>query len=236
MSRAPQSRGACGFCGQEFAKAGLTRHLKTCAKRLEAQAAAEKTRRTVQKLHHLQVQDAWGGNYWLHLEIRDNATLANLDHYLREIWLECCGHLSAFEIGDISYASSPDPWGESDDRSMAVKVGKVFAPGMTLHYEYDFGSTTELTIKVLDERAGKPLSEHPIFLMARNKFEAPTCMECDQPAVWFCTQCPYDRADERGELCEEHAKEHEHEDMVLALVNSPRVGVCGYSGPAEPPY
>lgn len=236
MARTPQSRGACGFCGREFAKAGLTRHLQTCAKRLEAQATAETTRRQPQGIYHLQVQSAWGGNYWLHLEIRDNATLTDLDHYLREIWLECCGHLSAFKIGAASYASSPDPWGMSHDRSMAVKVGKIFAPDMALNYEYDFGSTTELTLKVLDVRTGKSLTDHPIFLMARNEFAAPTCMKCDQPAVWLCTQCPYDRSDERGELCDEHAEGHEHEDMLLALVNSPRVGVCGYSGPAEPPY
>jgi hypothetical protein len=24
--------------------------------------------------------------------------------------------------------------------------------------------------------------------------------------------------------------------MLMALVNSPRTGMCGYDGPAEPPY
>lgn len=236
MARAPQSRGDCVFCGREFAKAGMTRHLKTCAKRVEAQAEADKTRRHPQKLYHLLIQSAWSSYYWLHLEMRGSATLKDLDDYLREIWLECCGHLSAFEIGGVSYASSPDPWGWGEDRSMNAKVGEVLSLGAEISYEYDFGSTTELTIKVSDERTGKPLTEHPIYLMARNKLEAPACMECAEPAIWVCAECMAEREDGRCELCEAHADEHEHEEMLMRIVNSPRVGVCGYDGPAEPPY
>ena len=32
-----------------------------------------------------------------------SATLEELDHYLRTIWLECCGHLSQFTIGGMLY-------------------------------------------------------------------------------------------------------------------------------------
>jgi len=31
------------------------------------------------------------------------ATLTDLDGFLRDIWLECCGHLSAFDIGTVRY-------------------------------------------------------------------------------------------------------------------------------------
>ena len=44
------------------------------------------------------------------------------------------------------------------------------------------------------------------------------------------------REDGHSELCDAHAEEHEHDDMLMALVNSPRTGMCGYDGPAEPPY
>ena len=37
-------------------------------------------------------------------------------------------------------------------------------------------------------------------------------------------------------FCQEHADEHEHDDMLMPIVNSPRTGMCGYTGPAEPPY
>jgi hypothetical protein len=41
-----------------------------------------------------------------------------------------------------------------------------------------------------------------------------------------------------GTLCDEHARNHPHDNYgePTPLVNSPRVGLCGYDGPAEPPY
>src|SRR5260370_19281758 len=47
----------------------------------------------------------------MHLELPANATLADLDDFLRDTWLECCGHLSEFTIKDVSYSSVPeDSW------------------------------------------------------------------------------------------------------------------------------
>lgn len=118
---------------------------------------------------------------------------------------------------------------------MNVRVHKIFQPGMEIPYEYDFGATSELLIKVVDQREGKPTTENPIVLMARNAFEPPPCAECGQPAAFLCTECIWE--DEDGAMfCEAHADEHEHDDMLMPIVNSPRTGMCGYDGPAEPPY
>ena len=51
---------------------------------------------------------------------------------------------------------------------MKVQVQKLFEPGMEIPYEYDFGTTSELVIKVVGERQGKPTTKNPIVLMARN--------------------------------------------------------------------
>jgi hypothetical protein len=50
-------------------------------------------------------------------------------------------------------------------------------------------------------------------------------------------ECVYEM-DEQGTLCDEHARNHPHDNYgePMPLVNSPRVGMCGYDGPAEPPY
>jgi hypothetical protein len=218
-------------------RSGLARHLRNCSVRLEAQAEANRSRRQRQTLYHLQVQDAWGGNYWLHLEMRGNATLQDLDDYLRAIWLECCGHLSAFQIGNVRYTQIfYDGMSIGEERPMKVRVGGIFATGMEIPYEYDFGTTSHLLIKVIDERIGKPITSHPIVLMGRNKFDPPACMKCGEPATQLCTVCLYERADGRCDLCDRHAETHRHGDMILPLVNSPRAGMCGYVGPAEPPY
>lgn len=236
MANRTQTRGACVYCGKEMTRGGLARHLRTCAQRQEAIAAADNQKDRNQTLYHLQVQDAWGSAYWLHLEMRGNATLADLDYYLREIWLECCGHLSAFEIGPVSYTQIfNDGMSYGIEKSMKVQVQKLFAPGMEIPYEYDFGTTSRLLIKVVDERQGKPTTKNPIALMARNNFEPPPCAECGQPAQWICAECIWED-DASAVFCEDHADEHEHEDMLMPIVNSPRTGMCGYDGPAEPPY
>lgn len=236
MTNRKQSRGACVYCGKEMTRGGLARHLRTCPQRQQAISAADARRGKGQTLYHLQVQDAWTGQHWLHLEMRGNATLDDLDTYLRAIWLECCGHLSAFEIGGVHYTQLiDDGMGFSDDQSMNVRVHRLFQPSMEIPYEYDFGTTSELLIKVVDQRQGKPTTENPIDLMARNVFEPPPCAQCDQPAEFVCAECIWE--DEEGAvLCAIHADEHEHDDMLLPIVNSPRTGMCGYDGPAEPPY
>ena len=62
-------------------------------------------------------------------------------------------------------------------------------------------------------------------------------MECDAAATSLCMECVYD--DQSGMLCGAHAENHRHDDdeeELMPVVNSPRMGVCGYTGPATPPY
>ncbi len=240
MANRKQSTGACAYCGKEMTRGGLARHLRSCAQRQQTIATADARRGQDQTLYHLQVQDAWAGNHWLHLEMRGNATLDDLDSYLRAIWLECCGHLSAFEIGPVRYTQLfDDGMGYGEEKSMNVRVHRLFRPGMEIPYEYDFGTTSELLIKVVDQREGKPTTKNPIVLMARNAFEPPPCAECDQPATQLCAECIWEEEAEAffcATHAEEHAEDMEHEDMLMSVVNSPRTGMCGYDGPAEPPY
>jgi hypothetical protein len=227
MGRKKQTRGKCAFCGREMTRGGLVRHLKACDQRAEAIEQANQKPGEARRIYHLQVQDAWEGDYWLHLEMDGDATLEDLDYYLRIIWLECCGHLSRFSIGG---------WG-SDEIPMGMKADRVFRPGLELTHIYDFGTSSETLVRVVDVREGRPLSSHPIFLMARNNPPEILCKECDEPAAWLCMECIYEY-DESGLLCEAHAKDHPHDDYggPLPICNSPRTGMCGYEGPAEPPY
>jgi hypothetical protein len=180
-----------------------------------------------QKLYHLQVQDAWWGDYWLHLEMRGSAKLADLDYYLRAIWLECCGHLSRFSVGGWQGTEIPK----------RRQIQQVFRPGVELTHIYDFGTSSKTLIKMVRGRTGKPLTSHPLMLLARNDPPEVVCMECGQPASWLCMECMYE-FNEPGTLCDAHAQEHPHDNYgeLRSLVNSPRVGMCGYDGPSEPPY
>ena len=120
---------------------------------------------------------------------------------------------------------------------MRRKVDEVFESGIELTHLYDFGTSSETLIKAIEVREGKPTTSHPIVLMARNKMPELKCEECEETAAWLCNECIYEE-DRAGTLCDRHAKKHPHENYgeLLAIVNSPRVGMCGYEGPAEPPY
>ena len=229
MPRRPENPGTCAYCGEIITKRGVAKHLDKCPKRQEALIAAEASNRPEETLWHLRVQDAYDKDFWLDLEMVGSASLDKLDKFLRSIWLECCGHLSKFTIGG---------WG-GIDIGKARKADTIFENGLVLRHLYDFGTTSETDIKVVGFREGKAFSKHPITLLARNQMPEMLCMECDRAAGWLCLQCLYD-ADEPGTwfLCDEHVRDHPHDEYgePIALVNSPRLGMCGYEGPAEPPY
>jgi endogenous inhibitor of DNA gyrase (YacG/DUF329 family) len=228
MPRKKQTKGQCVYCGKELAKGGMIKHLSFCPQRLAVIAASEQQPLATENLYHLCVQDAWQGDFWLNLEIRGSATLQHLDKYLRAIWLECCGHMSSFFIG-----------GGWKGREIAKKhrIEQIFEPGVELTHIYDFGTSSETLIKVAGVREGKPTTARPIALMARNLMPEAECIECGQPAAWLCTECLIE-GDVWGTLCDKHAQRHPHDNYgePIPLVNSPRLGMCGYTGPAEPPY
>jgi hypothetical protein len=225
MARKPQSRGKCEYCGEETTKSGMTKHLAKCEKRF---MTIESAKQPSESIWHLRVQSAYSKDFWLDLEMRGSAPLEELDHYLRAIWLECCGHLSKFTVGG---------WGGEVRKGR--RADDVFSMQTTLHHLYDFGTTSETDIQVVEVREGNATTKHPIALMARNNMSEMLCIECSKPASYLCLEC-LNEATETGTwfLCDEHAQDHPHEEYgePLPLINSPRMGMCGYTGPAEPPY
>lgn len=227
MAGRKQSRGICSFCGYETTKGSMAKHMEACPQRKAQIASAEQSNRKPEKLYYIRAQDAYGPEFWLDLEVRGSAKLKDIDSYLRAIWLECCGHLSQFSIGGWS----------GEEIALSRRVDAVFQAGVELTHIYDFGTSSETKLKALSQHTGVPLTARPIFLMARNVMPAATCIECDQPATHFCSECMIEDQT-AGTLCAEHASTHPHEDYgePVELVNSPRLGMCGYDGPADPPY
>ncbi len=115
----------------------------------------------------------------------------------------------------------------------------MFAKEPDLLHLYDFGTTSETGIHVIGSRQGKATTKHPIALMSRNNMPVMECNECGKPATHLCMECLIE-ANEDGTwfLCDEHAAAHPHTEYgePVPLFNSPRMGMCGYEGPAEPPY
>jgi hypothetical protein len=97
---------------------------------------------------HIVGEGAHHSEYWMHLEANADATLEDLDSFLRDTWLECCGHMSAFTIQKTRYIAGSGidsmwvdigfkPGGEKD---MNIALSKVLAPKLKFYHEYDFGT------------------------------------------------------------------------------------------------
>ncbi|HPZ08564.1 MAG TPA: hypothetical protein PL110_10660 [Candidatus Eremiobacteraeota bacterium] len=206
------TKGKCTYCNKIFSKSGMWKHLETCKERKKI---LEKKKG--EKCFHILVD--CGKIYWLHIGIPVTAKLKDLDNFLRDIWLECCGHLSAFRLGKNSYVSYPDDY--TGYKDMEIKLSDLLTPGMVFTHEYDFGSTTELKLKVLSEYKGE-VKGKSVKVMARNDPPEMICYQCDKKiAAVICSSC--------GPICEGCSKEHAC-GILLPVVNSPRTGICGYGG------
>jgi len=249
MQENTKSEGKCPFCGKLFAKAGINRHLTTHLKEKETTGKSGKS-----FLVKVETNKKWGYSpYFLSLWIDGEVKMNDFDTFLRKIWLECCGHMSAFrkrkkgnnrfgmfdmmdayeylEKGNIvKYEKMME---EIDGTvPMSRKVKDVLYKDLILEYEYDFGSSTELSITVMGEYSVK--ANKKIVLLSRNEPLKIMCSSCKKtPATQICTVCMYE---EDAEFCDKCAKKHakeceDFEDYAsFPVVNSPRMGVCGYMG------
>tara|TARA_B100000315_G_C14533625_1_gene567361 strand:- start:173 stop:832 length:660 start_codon:yes stop_codon:yes gene_type:complete len=215
-----QSQGKCLLCNSLLGKAGMTKHLKSCI-----QNSVNHKKTNNKKFFHIMVEGQQSPEYWLHIKASANAKLNNLDGFLRDLWLECCGHLSVFEIEGRRYSSSPMK--EYNEKGMSRKLVDILNPNIKFFYQYDFGTTTALVLRVVSE-VETEIKGKTIQLLSRNDPPLITCDNCKNDATHVCAECIYL---EEGWVCDECVPNHEcGEDMLLPVVNSPRVGMCGYSG------
>ena len=213
------TKGNCTTCERTMAKAAMTQHIAACDRADEGLDSLL-----------LSVSDRGApSDFWPHLEVPAAATLHALDAYLRGLWLECCGHLSMFEIGGRSFRMEADLLGIGR-RPAATSTNRPIAdllqPGDEARHLYDMGSTTELQVRCLERRPGRTGGE--IRLLARNVLPEIACSGCGATATRLCTECSWEGV---GELCDACAGEHAcNEALFLPVANSPRFGVCGYTG------
>jgi hypothetical protein len=207
------SFGICQACGSRKSKGAMVAHLKECLAGY-SNAGARGGRKS---LLLLRAQADGMPVFWLDLAARPEAKLKDIDRLLRGIWLECCGHISEFYGGAHRKVS------------MNTNVGEALrGTDARLSYTYDFGSSTELGISLAGTVEGK--SKGAVRLVARNERPTWPCDECAETATAVCTQCLYDG---KGFCCATHGASHDcGEELLLPVVNSPRMGVCGYTGEA----
>lgn len=119
-----------------------------------------------------------------------------------------------------------------DDKLSQKDLSEILSPRMKFGYEYDFGSTTYLELRFIGIYNIK--ADKNILLLSRNEPLKIKCNICGKkPAVLICPNCVYEG---NGFLCQECSEKHAEicedydEEYLLPVVNSPRMGVCGYTG------
>lgn len=213
-----KSTGKCIFCKKTFSQNGISKHLASCDIRKKENLKDENSDTNIFLIR------ASAGPFWVYFEINSFERLDRIDRFLRKLWVECCGHLSMFKIDDQVYTGYQDH--EYDDKNLDYELKDIIRIGNSFLYEYDFGSTTYINLKCISERKG--LLDDVIKVLARNELPDFRCETCDKPAKEICVECIYD---EKGLLCESCADKHKcGEEFLLPVVNSPRMGICGYTG------
>ena len=261
MNITSPNSGVCRFCKRELSYRGISRHLVTCPEKKARDARELEQAAAVGTIYHLRLH-FWKSYYWVHLEIDGQKTLADLDEFIRDLWVECCWHLSEFEIQgktyrvypfdtsseedseDVDFEIEMDPTESNDDAfeffSMDVEslftdhdaadvpIQQVLKKGTEFEYIYDFGSPTELTGRVIEVREGP--ANGGIRILARNAPYVETCESCQKAiADAVCGYC----FDVLCPSCQSRHACEPGDGLYLPWVNSPRVGVCGYTGDGQ---
>ena len=203
------SEGKCVFCDQLLLQDDIAQHLATHLATMQKDDKGN----CPTAYCHIEVEAA---EMFLHLLVKAEIAMSELDFYLRNIWLDCCGHMSEFGHKNIEI-------------EMEDAVGDVFQPKVKIYLDYDFGDTTRIFLRGI-KNYSLALKEE-IVLLSRNEPLKLLCDKCKrQPAADICIVCDYTY------FCPKCAEKHEKECEDFAdyskmpVVNSPRMGVCGYMG------
>ncbi len=216
-------QGTCTLCSHSGDIVDMEAHLGTClVQNTEARTLdnhKQSARFTDRKhLLHMVVFEPYVQKHWLHLAVRTDTALREMDQFLRDLWLECCGHLSHFQVND-TYYESPTPVSAGN---MKKKIGTVMAPEQSITYEYDFGDTTTLALYGYGWYITSATEK--IRILARNDAPVLQCDNCGAPATKQGYTEPF-TLEMDDVYCDACAKAH---DDLYPILNSPRCGVCGY--------
>lgn len=207
-----ESEGKCIYCGDFFSSFEIKKHLESHLKKIVKQT---KVNEPVNFCHVEVVSD----DMFLHLLVKGEAKMKEIDNFLRAIWLDCCGHMSGFYHKNFKIKKTD-------------LVEDIFTPKVKIKYDYDYGSTTTLTL--IGHKHYQMDEKKNLILLSRNEPLKILCDICKKkPATCLCSVCLWES---EASFCEECSEKHSSkcddfgDYASMPVVNSPRMGVCGYEG------
>ncbi|MBU3133537.1 SEC-C domain-containing protein [Clostridium gasigenes] len=217
--------GKCYCCGKDIDGKTAKRHILSCKSRLNnIEEYLNKSKIKKDKFIIKMVDKYMPSVYSIYLSIDKNTSLRSLDTFLRDVWMECCGHLSGFEINGTTYTCSEnlDEDFFDDEETMDINLKNVISVGNKFVYSYDYGSTSRIILEVINEYTTGTL-DSTIEILARNNEVEYECCKCGKKPDYL--------DDENQEFICKKCIDGDNEFLInLGYTNSPRDGVCGYEG------
>lgn len=237
--------GVCNICHKTLPGNHIRNHLRRCIRTtlglsVDPPDGAEFSDPATITVHvSVRAQES---PHWIELGVRSDTTLHELDRFLRSIWLECCGHLSQFDIGSVVHSTMVPMPGETflfepmDEHEagwqhMAFTLDEAVLPWTRFEHEFDFGHPTELALEYMAVSEGlaqalsplQPWNGERIVVLARNQ-PLQSCYHCGRPAEWRVLL----KSDEDEDPDDELSEWYEDQD-----VDDGAVHYCGECAPDD---
>lgn len=192
----------CEYCHKKFGCRIILDHYGDCLKNVYK----DKSGYLIKLVSHGIREDV----YFIYARLGLNCKFKDLDKFLKEVWCECCEHMSEFNL----FKNKVGLIGEikKTEKFSKYKVGDRF------EYEYDMGNATTVYLEILDILSGNEENKE-IEILKRNEQPKIICNNCDNESKY------YDKENDEF-VCEKCAQVEE--ECRFNVVNSPRTGVCGY--------
>lgn len=159
-------QGRCYYCGKELTERTIKRHMKNCSEMKKIIEDKILNAKDVRKQFLISIKDKKNvGKYCIYISIDANLKLQHLDKFIRDIWVECCDHLSAFYIDKKEYRSNSD-----GQLKMNINLKDILNVNQKFEYKYDFDFSTRLILEVVDMIEVSTDFKH-IEIIARNNEE-----------------------------------------------------------------
>ncbi len=159
QAEAANSAGRCHVCGGDIRADHAVKHAQEC---LMTQAHSNYIIPDVDERYaKRQPIMLWVRSeelrHWMMLVVQPTASLRQLDQFLRDHWLECCGQMSHFQIADVQYSACvPGPGdapmfdndlADPDEQHMIHTVEETLATNQQFRQGFDYGHTTRLNLQ-----------------------------------------------------------------------------------------
>ncbi len=143
-----------------------------------------------------------------------NCTFKHIDKFLKNKWCECCNHMSILNVCCLTNDKF-----NCDSIKFNILISK-YENADHFNYEYDMGTTTKITFKIIKKLDGIETNNN-VELVYQNEVHKLKC-KCKKEALFIY---------EDALVCKECSLLiDEDEEIFTPIVNSPRIGLCGYVG------